>query len=241
MNIHAARRLGSILAAAATLALVGCQTVKTTQPGVVGIDRDQTVTLILTRQEIEHISARQYRGMMASAQRRGALNHDPQQVQRVRTVAYRLIAAAPVFRADAGSWQWEINVVTSRQVNAWSMLGGKIVVFSGMLNLDLTDDELAAVLGHEIGHSLREHAREVLPDRQRAEMEADIIGVELAARAGYDPRAALTLWLKLAAATEASSSWLSTHPSNEIRLQDLDQIMVKVMPLYDGARIKSSQ
>jgi len=241
MDYRTVGRVG-ILLASTTLALAGCQTVRTTQAGVVGIDREQTVTRILTRQELEQISSRQYTRMMASARKRGVLNQDPQQVQRVRTVAYRLIAVAPVFREDAESWQWEVNVATSRQVNAWSMLGGKIVVYSGMLNLDLTDDELAAVLGHEIGHSLREHAREVLPSRQQAEVEADILGLELAARAGYDPRAALTLWKKMNAATEpGTTGWLATHPSNEVRLRDLEQAMAKVMPLYSSARVTSSQ
>jgi predicted Zn-dependent protease len=225
-----------------TLALAGCQTVETTQAGVVGIDRKQTMTVFLTRQDADQISARKYVRMMARAQQMGLLNRDPQQVKRVRTVADRLVAETPAFREGATGWQWEVNVVTTAQVNAWSALGGKIILSSGILELDLTDDELAAMLGHEIAHSLREHAREVLLSSQQAEVEADIIGVELAARAGYDPRAVKTFWHKLAAATDThSTGWLSTHPSNNVRLRELDQAIRSVMPVYEKGRMTSSQ
>lgn len=241
MGCDAARCLGSVFAALA-LALAGCQTVETTQAGVVGIDRKQTMTVFLTRQDADQISARKYVRMMARAQQMGLLNRDPQQVQRVRTVADRLVAETPAFREGATGWQWEVNVVTTTQVNAWSALGGKIILSSGMLELDLTDDELAAMLGHEIAHSLREHAREVLLSSQQAEVEADIIGVELAARAGYDPRAVKTFWHKLTAATDThSTGWLSTHPSNNVRLRELDQAIRNVMPVYEKGRMTSSQ
>jgi len=240
MTCSAASRLGAVLAAS-TAVLAGCHTVETTQAGVVGVERRQTMTVILTQQDVQQMSARQYTRMIDRAQQLAVLNRDTQQSLRVRTVADRLIAETPAFREDAIGWKWEVNVVTTTQVNAWSMLGGKIIVHSGLLELDLTDDELAAVLGHEIAHSLREHAREVLQSDQ-AEMEADIIGVELAARAGYDPRAARTVWHKLAAPTKARpSGWLSSHPSNEVRLRELDKAISSVLPLRETERITSSR
>jgi predicted Zn-dependent protease len=214
---------------------------------------------------------------MAQAQQKGLLNRNPQEVQRVRAVAQRLIPQTTVFRPDALQWKWEANVLTSKDVNAWCMPGGKIAVYTGLIEkLNLTDDELAAVMGHEIAHALREHARErmarqmatqtgtaigavaleiftgvrldpnlagtvsqamfVLPNSREAEQEADRIGVELAARGGYDPRAAVTLWQKMGkVGGNAPPEWLSTHPSNESRLKDLEVYSQKVMPLYQAA------
>ncbi|CAN0512527.1 unnamed protein product, partial [Phaeothamnion confervicola] len=166
---------------------------------------------------------------------KGQLDRDPGQAARVRAVAARLIPQTAAFRADAPGWQWEVHVISSNEVNAWCMPGGKIAVYTGILDgLRLTDDELAAVMGHEISHALREHGRERasqamaqgllinvvgaaaglsgttqdlskfvldltfnLPNSRQDETEADRIGVELAARAGYDPRAAISLWQKM--------------------------------------------
>lgn len=234
------RRLGTALAALA-FALTGCRTVETTQAGIVGVYRKQTMTVILTQQDVQAASARRYTGTIARAQRLAVLNRDPQQVLRVRTVAARLIAETPAFREDAIDWNWEVNVVATMQVNAWSMLGGKIIVYSGLLDLDLTDDELAAVLGHEIAHVIREHARE-MPSSSQQEVEADIIGVELAARAGYDPRAAISVRHKLDAATEPRSrGWLSSHPDNDVRLRELDVAIENVLPLRGTAPITSQR
>jgi predicted Zn-dependent protease len=155
------------------------------------------------------------------------------------------------------------------------MPGGKIVVYSGLIEkLRLTDDELAAILGHEIAHSLREHSRErvsqemassaalgiagavlglgdvgqqlanavaqvtfTLPHSRQQETEADRVGVELAARAGYDPHAAVNVWQKMLQAGNAGGpQFLSTHPSPETRLADLKVYADRVMPLYQQAR-----
>lgn len=241
MDCRGASRIASVVTAWA-LALAGCHTVETTQAGAVGIDREQTMTVFLKRRDVEQTAAREYARMVASAQQAGILNRDPQQVQRVRTVAGRLMTQTPAFREGAASWQWEANVVTTAQINAWCMLGGKIVVYTGLLDLGLTDDELAAVLGHEIAHSLREHLREVFGNRQQFELEADLIGVELAARAGYDPRAAMTLWYKLSAVVTARpSGWLDTHPSNDVRLRELDQAISRVITLYERRSATSLQ
>ena len=267
--------LRGLLAGGLALVLTACQTVQTTEAGAVGVDRKQTMTSLVSSQEVEKQAAQQYAQVLAQAQKKDLLNQDPQQVQRVRAVAARLIPQVVVFRGDAVKWKWEVNVLTSKDINAWCMPGGKIAVYTGLIErLKLSDDELAAVMGHEIAHALREHARErmgrqmatetatvvgalaleiftgvrldpqlagtftqamfVLPNSRENEQEADFIGVELAARGGYDPRAALTLWQKMAQASGGGTpEWLSTHPSSETRLRDLQGYVQKVMPLYE--------
>jgi predicted Zn-dependent protease len=264
-------------AAAAILGAAGCQSVQTTGGGAVGVERKQQMTSLVSEKEIEQQASQEYGQLMAQAQKKGLLNQNPQQLQRVRATAQRLIPQVTVFRPDATTWKWEANVLTSKDVNAWCMPGGKIAVYTGLIErLNVTDDELAAVMGHEIAHALREHARErigrqmatqagtaigavaleiftgirldpnlagtvsqavfVLPNSREAEQEADRIGVELAARAGYDPRAAVTLWQKMGKlGGSAPPEWLSTHPSNETRLKDLEAYAQKVMPLYQAA------
>jgi predicted Zn-dependent protease len=260
------------------MALAACQSVQTTEAGAVGVDRKQTMTSLVTSEEVERQASQQYAQVLTQAKQKGLLNQNPQQVQRVRAVAGRLIPQVVVFRKDAINWKWEVNVLTSKDINAWCMPGGKIAVYTGLMErLNLTDDELAAVMGHEIAHALREHARErmgrqmatqtatvvgaaaleiftgvrldpelagtfsqamfVLPNSRENEQESDYIGVELAARAGYDPRAALTLWQKMGQASGGGPpEWLSTHPSNETRLRDLQTYVQKVTPLYEKAR-----
>lgn len=252
-----------------------CQTVRTTQAGAVGVDREQT--MMVSEASMTKASSQQYQQIVQQAARKNALNRDPQQVQRVRAIAARLIPQTGYFRPDAPDWRWEVNVLSSEQVNAWCMAGGKIAVYSGLMTrLDLSDDELAAVMGHEIAHALREHARErasrsmatglgvsvlgallgvgnlgqdlmskvanvtfELPNSRLQETEADRMGVELAARAGYDPRAAVSLWEKMGQASKgAPPQWLSTHPNHETRQADLAEYAARVMPLYEAAKPK---
>lgn len=259
--------------------LAACETVQTTQPGAVGVTRQQQVSTVVSAKEVEAAADKQYDQMMAEAQKKGLLNRNAQQVQRVRTIAQRLIPQTRVFRQDAPGWDWETNVLTSKDVNAWAMPGGKMAVYTGLIErLNATDDELAAVMGHEIAHALREHAREriarqmssqavstvgsialeiltgvrldpelagtavgaalVLPNSRENEQEADIIGVELMARAGYDPRASLSLWQKMGQASGGGGppEFLSTHPSSATRLRELQGYVEKVMPLYQAAK-----
>jgi predicted Zn-dependent protease len=258
---------------AATLVLVSCETVQTTQGGAVGVERQQRMAV--SSQEIDQSARQEYAQVVAEENKKGALNRNQTQVSRVRTIANRLIAQTPAFRPDARQWKWEINVFTSSEVNAWCMPGGKIAVYTGLIEkLKLSDDELAAVMGHEIAHALREHARERaseqmvagglisigsailgvgdlgqqgaqyaymglvgLPNSRAHETEADRIGVELAARAGYDPRAAVTLWQKMGQVGGSEPiKFMSTHPSREDRLADLEVYSQRVMPLYEQAR-----
>jgi len=265
----------AVLVASAAL-LSGCQSVQTTSPGAVGIERTQRMSSMVSEADMRQQAELAYRETLGKERQKGALNADAALTARVRGIANRLIPASAAFRPEAAQWKWEVNVIRSDQVNAWCMPGGKIAVYSGLVTkLNLSDDEIAAVVGHEIAHALREHARERaseqmgaqvlisgasillgagqtgtdlggvfykaffgLPNSRLHETEADRIGVEIAARAGYDPRAAITLWQKMARASGAGDGpeFLSTHPSADTRLKDLEVYSARVMPLYEQAR-----
>jgi predicted Zn-dependent protease len=250
-----------------------CSTAETTTAGTVGVDRDQRFAL--SSEEVNKAADQAYDKTMTQAKKKGVLNRDASQLRLVREISSRLIPATAAFRKDAPRWAWEVNVITSKEVNAWCMPGGKMAVYSGLIEqLRVTDDELAAVMGHEIAHALREHGRERasqqmaqqtivgigaallgigelgaglanvvadvtvgLPYARNFEREADRIGVELAARAGYDPRAAVTLWQKMAKVGGGGPpEILSTHPAPAERIEDLKEYSAKVMPLYKTAR-----
>ncbi|MCP5227181.1 M48 family metallopeptidase [Accumulibacter sp.] len=276
MGIVSACRCWLIVLAA--VAVAGCATTRTTSGGAVGVDREQT--MLVSSAEVDRSAAKAYRTMMDEAQSKNLLNRNAQQTARVRAIARRLIPATAAFRGDAPGWKWEVNVVSSKELNAWCMPGGKIAVYTGLIEqLPATDDELAAVMGHEIAHALREHGREkagqaaglniaaalggaligayfgvdaglgqsmigsvgdlafMRPNSREMEQEADRIGVELAARAGYDPAAAITLWEKMGRVSGGQPpQWLSTHPSHQSRIADLRVYAQRVQPLYLAAR-----
>jgi predicted Zn-dependent protease len=265
------------LGAAAVLVLAACAT--TTQDGAVGVQRSQFLGAV-SSQDMEKGSVEAYGKVMQEAQAKGALNRDAAMLQRVRGIAQRLIPHTAVFRKDAPGWQWEVNVLTSKEINAWCMPGGKIAFYTGIIEtLQMNDDEIAAVMGHEIAHALREHSRERasrqaatgavvgigaailglgqvgsslgnmvanamfnLPNSREQETESDRIGVELAARGGYDPRGSVSTWQKMAKLTQGGGgpNFLSTHPSHESRISDLTVYSAKVMPLYEQARKRSA-
>lgn len=271
MNRSGWKKTVTGLALAASL--VACETVRTTQSGMVGVNRPQYMAV--SAQAIEQSANKQYAQLMAEAQKKGKLNVDAAQFNRVRTIADRLIKQTPAFRPDALNWKWEVNVLNSPDVNAWCMPGGKIAVYTGLIDkLTITDDELAAVMGHEMAHALREHSRERaseqavanvgitilatvagvgqagqkgmeyayqgllgLPNSRAHETEADRIGVELAARAGYDPRAAISLWEKMArVGGNEPLKFMSTHPPRADRMKDLTNYSARVLPLYQQAK-----
>jgi len=264
-----------LIALAASAALLpGCQSVETTQAGAVGVDREQR--MMVSSQEVDAGAKQAYAQMMAEAQKKGVLDKDSAMLKRVQAITQRLIPHTAVFRADAVKWPWEVHVLSIDEVNAWCMPGGKMAIYTGLIQkLNATDDEIAAVMGHEIAHALREHARERisrqmgtqmgvgivgalfglgnlgqsiagtvadvtlnLPNSRLHETESDRIGVELAARAGFDPRAAVTLWEKMAKGSGGGQppKWLSTHPSHEDRINDLRAYAEKVAPLYASAK-----
>jgi predicted Zn-dependent protease len=241
----------------------------------VGVERKQN--MLVSSATVNRGAEKAYAQVLADAQKKGQLNRDAGQLQRVRAIANRLIAQTGAFRADAPGWKWEVNVITSKDVNAWCMPGGKIAFYTGLIErLQATDEEIAAVMGHEIAHALREHGRERasqamaqgigisvigaalgmkggaqdltqmvldltfnLPNSRTDEIEADRIGVELAARGGFDPRASVTLWEKMTKTGGSQGpNFLSTHPSHANRISDLKGYSERVMPLYEAARAK---
>jgi predicted Zn-dependent protease len=271
------RLVGRATLTVLAMVLVSCSS--TTEQGTVGVQRSQL--LLVSSAELDKAAAAEYQKVIQRESPKGTVNRDHRQTERVRGIAKRLIPQTAVFRKDAPDWKWEVNVITSPEVNAWCMPGGKIAVYTGIIEkLQSTDDELAAVMGHEISHALREHGRErasqqlatsvgasvvgavadiflpgtgqlgaglagvvgqityELPYSRVHETEADRMGVELAARAGYDPRAAVALWEKMAKLSDGSAppKLLSTHPSHEDRINDLTEFSQKVMPLYERAR-----
>ncbi len=269
------RRRAALLGAAVVLAaLGGCAAVQTTESGTVGVQRKQYMAASVPAAALQQEANRQYSEMMAQARAAGALDSETTQVQRVRAITNKLVAQVGAFRSDAAGWPWEVHVISADEVNAWCMPGGKMAVYTGLINrIKPTDDELAAVLGHEMAHALREHSREqisqqmatqmgvsvlaavtgvaaagdlgaalsnvmfTLPNSRTHESEADIIGVELAARAGFDPRAAVSLWRKMGSlGGSAPPEFLSTHPSASTRSAELQRNAEKVMPLYEAAR-----
>ncbi|UYO92279.1 M48 family metallopeptidase [Pollutimonas sp. M17] len=261
--------------AASALTLLGaCAAVQTTDTGTVGVERKQYMSSMVSEAALEQEAAQQYSSLISQARSQGAVDTNAAQTARVKAISQKLIRQVGVFRPDAANWKWEVHVLNSDDVNAWCMPGGKIAVYTGLINqVKPTDAELAAVIGHEMAHALREHAREqvsqqmvtnmglsvlsavtgagatadlgsalsevmfTLPNSRTHEAEADRIGVELAARAGYDPRAAVTLWQKMGALSQGSAppEFLSTHPSASSRSADLTEAANKVMPLYQQA------
>ena len=253
--------------------LVACTS--TSRPGVVGVERSQF--MMISSAQIERISASSFEQQAKAAQKKNVLITSGPQYERLKTIANRLIPQTAVFRDDTHSWNWGLQLIDSPLVNATCAPGGRITFYSGIINkLNLTDDEIAAIMGHEIAHAVREHGRErvsqamaqnvianvalaaagagsaqsidaanqimqyvlVLPNSRQNETEADAIGLEIAARGGYDPRAAITLWEKMSKESKGKNppEFLSTHPSNENRIKELAALMPRVMPLYEAAK-----
>jgi len=258
-----------LIAAVAALLSAGCETVSTTNAGAVGVERKQQ--MLVPPETIEQGAAQAYEAELKQARDKGTLNTDKAQLARVTTIAKRIVAVTPTFRPDAAQWNWQFNVQKTKELNAYCMPGGRIMVYSGLIeNLDLSDAELATVIGHEIAHALREHTRErvsrayaqqlvlqgaaavtgvsegtanianmvaevtfQLPFSRDQESEADTIGLELMARAGYDPRAAITLWNKMSSnAAGGTPEFLSTHPSPSDRIKRIEKNLPRVLPLY---------
>lgn len=266
--------LRSMLAVLAGTLLLGTVPAMAQGDGV-AVGRNSGFTQLVPAGEIEQASKQQYGKMMqeAAAQKALAPASHPQ-LQRLRRIAQRIIPHAVSWNPRARDWQWEVNLIGSKQINAFCMPGGKIAFYTGILDqLQLSDDEVAMIMGHEMAHALREHARERMGKSaatnigasllsqllglgdlgqtvaglgvellnlrfgREDESEADLVGMELGARAGFDPRAGITLWQKMAAANKgAPPQWLSTHPAGATRIADMERNLPRVMPLYERAR-----
>ncbi|MFA7270498.1 MAG: M48 family metallopeptidase [Sterolibacterium sp.] len=240
-----------------------------------GIDvgKPSALSQLVPASQLERRANTEYLGLKRNASAKHALAPDDYpDLQRLRAIAKHIIPFTERFNPRAAQWQWEVNLIGSRQVNAFCMPGGKIMFFTGLIQgLKLSDDEAAIVMGHEIAHALREHARERMAKSELTDLgasllgqligggkytgafqtggnllklnfsredesEADLVGLDLASRAGYDPRAGVTLWEKMTSANRgAPPEWLSTHPSGPNRIREIEQHLPEVLPLYEKA------
>jgi predicted Zn-dependent protease len=233
--------------------------------------------MVVSESQAIDASKEAYSQTLAPLQKQGKINDDAALKARVDTITARLVAQAINYRPETASWDWQVAVIDDpKTLNAWCMAGGRMAIYTGIIQkLNLTDDEIAQVMGHEIAHALAKHTAErmsvavaqqaglslagavlgggatsqaalqaaaiattvgvQLPNSRTQEAEADRIGIELAAKAGYDPRAAPKLWEKMMAATgeKGKSDWLSTHPASEKRLQSLAALIPQMMPYYE--------
>ncbi len=262
------RRLftGGVLAAAVLPGAVLAQTIPEC--------KRSSFTKVVSAEQLEQAATQQYRQMLQQAQSKKALGPpDHPQVVRLRAIAQRITPHTSECNADSRNWKWEVNLLGSQELNAFCMPGGKIAFYYGILSkLQLDDDEVAAIMGHEVSHALLEHARErmgkttatrlgielgaalfglgnagrmagdlgaqllTLKFSRDDESEADALGLILAAKAGYNPRAGVTLWRKMLEASKgAPPQWLSTHPSGEARIREIEARLPHVEPIYAAA------
>jgi Zn-dependent protease with chaperone function len=242
----------------------------------VNVGKSSGLRNLVPAEELEDAATQQYAKMLAEAKAKGALaSPNNPQLQRLRSIAAKLVPQSPQWNERARDWRWEVNLLASKDINAFCMPGGKIAFYTGILDqLRLTDDEAAMIMGHEMAHALREHARARIAKSQGTstllslgsqllglgqlgdvaanvgtqlltlrfsrddETDADLVGLELAARGGYNPQASVSLWQKMAQASGGAGgpSFLSTHPSGPQRIQELQSNVPKVQGLYERAR-----
>ena len=242
----------------------------------VDVGQASGIRKLIPADTLEASARQQYRQTLGEAESKGALAPDDYpQLKRLRAIAAKLIPFTAQWNPDSRKWKWEVNLIGSKQINAWCMPGGKIAFFTGILDqLQLTDDEVAMIMGHEMAHALREHSRERLAKSRATgmglsvasqllglgqlgdvaanlgtqlltlkygrddETEADLVGLEIAARGGFKPEASVQLWKKMLSATGAGKGqlpFLSTHPSGNNRIQELEANLPKVAHLYAQA------
>ena len=258
----------SVVALLLSSLLLACA--NTTRSGAVGINRSQF--MIVSSAEVDRLSAISYNEQNQKAKEKHILVSAGPTYDRLKAISNRLIQQTSVFRDDTRQWSWQLTLINAPILNATCAPGGKITFYTGLIEqLNLTDDEIAAIMGHEIAHALREHGRErlsqamaqsavtniamaaagsygsaisaanqaaqyilVLPNSRQNESEADAIGLELAATAGYNPQAAISVWKKMIKATDGKTSpeFLSTYPSGETRIEQLTALMPAVEPIY---------
>ena len=252
---------------------LGLSPLALSQDGI-NVGKPSPLRKLVPASELERAANQEYGEIKRQAAAKGALAPDNHpQLIRLREIAQRILPHAQRFNAQSAQWRWEVNLIGSNQLNAFCMPGGKIAFYSGIISrLQLNDDEIAVIMGHEIAHALREHARERIAKTQLTQLgamllgelvgggqysglfrtggdlmtlkfsrddetEADLVGLDMVARAGFDPRAGISLWEKMSAANKnAPPAWLSTHPSGPNRIEEIQRHLPEVMPLYEAAR-----
>jgi predicted Zn-dependent protease len=255
-------RLVTLLLAAALLA--ACATSPTGRKQLMLVSEDVAI----------QSSAQAYVQQVGELRKEGKLSTDRALVRRVEGITEKLVAQAIAMRPSSADWQWSVAVIDDPEtVNAWCMAGGRMAIYTGLIRqIDPTDDELAQVMGHEIGHALANHTAEkmsvamatsigvatvgvasenkgaamtgaaaaaalavTLPNSRTAETEADRIGIELAAKAGYDPAAAVTLWRKMNSLPGGQPpEFLSTHPNPANREKTLAALGPQMDPYFEA-------
>ena len=242
----------------------------------IAVPQRSRIASLASAQRVEAQARAQYGQLLEQASSQGALAPpDYPPLLRLKTIAERLIPHTRRFSDRSDAWRWEVNLLGSKQVNAFVMPGGKIAFYTGIIDrLKLTDDEIAMIMGHEMAHALLEHGREregqarlaqiatigasvfsqilgygdlggqlasgasqltLLKFSRGDETEADLVGMDIAARAGYDPRAAIKLWQKMSSLASGQGQppqFLSTHPAHATRIDTIGAALPKVMPLY---------
>jgi predicted Zn-dependent protease len=236
--------------------------------------------LVISEQSAIAESAQAYQAMVGDLDKKGKLSTDTKLNARVQRITDRLIDQAVNYRPETRDWNWSVKVIDDpKTVNAFCMAGGKMAIYTGLIEkIKPSDDEIAAVMGHEISHALLQHSREqmseqavlgvgvalvgaaatsnadrqtretvaglgamtliMLPHSRQAESEADRVGIELAAKAGYNPHAAVTLWEKMMQESGSNSKfdWLSTHPASPKRVEALQALESQMMVYYQQAQ-----
>ncbi len=247
----------------------------------VKVGKKSSALALASAEEVEGMAAQQYVQLKKEATGQKALAPDDYApLIKLREIAKKIIPHTSRFNERASSWTWEVNLIGSKQINAFCMPGGKIAFYTGIItNLKLTDDEIAIVMGHEIAHALREHGRERVGKQRLAqgatmaasvlsallgygnlgghlasgasqltllkygrddETEADLVGLDLAARAGFDPRAGIVVWQKMASVSKGQpAQFTSTHPSHATRIKEIQAHLKETMPLFAKATGKN--
>ncbi len=231
--------------------------------------------LLFSNSDMNSLGAQSFEQM----KQQQAVSQDEHKNAYVQCVAHSITQHVPQL---PGFTSWEVVVFDSEQVNAFALPGGKIGVYTGLLDVAVNQDQLATVIGHEIAHVLADHSNERLSQSQLAnaglqltnialgsteyaqyrnvtmsalglglqygvlmpygrtqESEADIVGLELMAKSGFDPKQSIELWKNMAKASGGSQppELLSTHPSHRTRIQDLSA-KINALPNYNVPRPK---
>lgn len=235
--------------------------------------------ILLPESELQAMATQEYRTFLSQSRVVDVkVNKDAEMVNRV---GKRIAAAIQKFYDDQGKsqllngYQWEFHLVDNKEVNAWCMPGGKVVVYTGLLPISQDEAGLAVVMGHEIAHAVAMHGNErmsqgllqqlggiglqvalankpaetqnlflnaygigttvgaILPFSRKQELEADRFGLIFAAMAGYNPQVAIAFWQRMAAAGgQKPPEFLSTHPSDETRIERMKQNITEAMKYY---------
>lgn len=230
--------------------------------------------ILLPSSQINQLGASSF----AQLQQQKKLTEDSKSVNYVTCITHHLLIAM-----GEKPQSWQIGVFNDDSPNAFALPGNKMGIHTGMLKLAKNQDQIAAVIGHEIGHVLSQHGNErmsqnlvtqlgiqataislgrdrvqdqlilgalgigvqlgvLLPFSRTHEREADRLGLQYMAAAGFDPRQAAELWrlMSVAAGGKSAPEFLSTHPSSESRIKDLEQRAQSHMPVYLAVARKPS-